>query len=235
MLATGIDSIHGLNVAIHVGAGLVALGLGLWQLLARKGDGAHRRRGVWAWRVAVLCVASALLGALVFRPSPDLVAVSVLVGYQLYSGRRCLPLARNGRAVADWGVAALLLLVALGLVLAPGLGRGLHWEPVRARAVAASMALIGVYDLVRIAFPAAWRRFLNPAEHAWRLCSMVGAMASVLAAQRLPGPVAAQVSLVVSGAFGLWACIAAWQAARKALGVQPSRALNARLNTDSAL
>lgn len=235
MSAAGIDSIHGLNVAVHVAAGLLALGLGLWQLLARKGDAAHRRRGVWAWRVAVPCVASALLGALVFRPSPDLVAVSLLVGYHLYGGRRCLPLARNGRAWADWGVAALLLLVALGLVLAPGLGWGLHWEPVRARAVAASMALIGVYDLVRIAFPPAWRRFLNPAEHAWRLCSMVGAMAGVLAAQRLPGPVAAQVSLSVSGAFGLWACIAAWQAARKALGVQPSRALKARLNTDSAL
>ena len=148
MSAAGIDSIHGLNVAVHVAAGLLAWGWGLWQPLARR-----RCCPPSAWRLG-LAGGRAVCGerparGLGLRPSPDLVAVSLLVGYHLYGGRRCCRCAQRPglgglgwRRCSCWWRSALRWRRALG---------GACIGELAARAVAASMALIGVYDLVRIA------------------------------------------------------------------------------------
>ena len=224
--------LHAFNIALHVATGLAVLLLGLWQLAAPHGDKAHRRRGRWVLALAGVSVASAAVGALVFRPKPDLLAVCLLVAYQLYSGRRCLRLPRNGRAPADWLPALALGLAALALLAPAG---NFAWEPERVRAIAGAMLFFAIYDLARTRFPAQWRRGLNPAEHALRLCAMVGAMASVAAAQQLPAGLAVQVSLGVSAGFSMLGALLAWRAVRQALGVQPSLILKARLKADSEL
>lgn len=225
------DLLHTFNIVLHVSAGLAALAMGLWQLAVPKGGPSHRRRGRWLLALAGTSVASAGLGAVLFRPRPDLLAVCLLVAYQLYSGWRCLRLPRGGRELADWGPAVLLLASAIAMLTADG-----HfWPAPVVRSVAAAMIFTASYDLIRTVFPVAWRQFPNPAEHAWRLCAMIGALASVAAAQQLPASTAAQSSLGVSLAFSVLAAGLAWQAARKALGVHPSTALKARLNTDSEL
>jgi uncharacterized membrane protein len=225
------DLLHTFNIVLHVSAGLAALAMGLWQLAVPKGGPSHRRRGRWLLALAGTSVASAGLGAVLFRPRPDLLAVCLLVAYQLYSGWRCLRLPRGGRELADWGPAVLVLAGAIAMLTADG-----HfWPAPVVRSVAAAMIFTASYDLIRTVFPVAWRQFLNPAEHAWRLCAMIGALASVAAAQQLPASTAAQSSLGVSLAFSVLAAGLAWQAARKALGVHPSAALKARLNTDSEL
>lgn len=222
------DLLHQLNIVLHVSAGSATLLLGLWQLAAAKGGRMHGRRGRWALAFAGISLASAVVGAIIFRPRPDLMAVSLLVSYYVYSGWRCLRLPRNGRAAADWLPALGLGLAALGLAM----GQGYFWQTGLVRAIVGAMAFLAVYDLARTSFPTRWRRWLNPAEHAWRMSSMVGAMATVAAGQLLP---AAQAAALVSGGFGLLAVLLAWQAARKALGVQPTAALKARLKTDSEL
>lgn len=224
--------LHPANIALHVATGLIVLLLGLFQLQQPKGGSAHVRRGRMILRLAWLSVMAAALGAIVFRPHPDLLAVVALVAYQLYSGERSLRLARNGRGLADWLPAAALGLMALVML---NFGDDYHWEPTRVRAVGGSMLFMASYDLLRTRFPASWRRMLNPAEHAWRLTGMIGAMASVAAAQQLPVPLAVQVSLAVSIGFALLAVAMARRAARNALGVQPSADLNARLNADREL
>lgn len=225
------DLLHTLNITLHVSTGLLALTMGLWQLAAPKGGPTHRRRGRWLLALAGGSVASAGLGALLFRPRPDLQAVSLLVAYQLYSGWRCLRLPRRGRGLIDWGPAALLAASAAAMLAA----QEHFWPTPVVQSVAFAMIFTAAYDLIRMTFPLRWRHFLNPAEHAWRLCAVIGAMASVAAAQQLPRSTAAQSSLVVSAAFSVLAAALAWQAARKALGVQPSAALNARLKTDKEL
>ncbi len=222
------DALHQFNIVLHVGAGSATLLLGLWQLTAAKGGQTHGRRGRWTLAVACISLAAAIAGAIFFRPQPDLIAVSLLVSYYVYSGWRCLRLPRNGRAAADWLPAVGLGLAALGLAM----GHGYFWQTSLVRAIGGAMAFMATYDLARMTFPSHWRRWLNPAEHAWRMCSMVGAMATVAVGQQLP---AAQAAVLVSGAFGLLAVLLAWQAARKALGVQPSAALKARLKADSEL
>ena len=225
------DLLHSFNIVLHVGAGLAALAMGLWQLAVPKGGPSHRRRGRWLLALAGTSVASAGLGAVLFRPRPDLLAVCLLVAYQLYSGWRCLRLPRGGRAPADWGPAVLLLASAIAMLAA----QDHFWPAPVVHSVGAAMVFTAGYDLLRTVFPLAWRQFLNPAEHAWRLCAMIGALASVAAAQQLPASTAAQSSLGVSLTFSVLAAGLAWQAARKALGVHPSAALKARLNSDSEL
>lgn len=225
------DHLHALNITLHVSAGVAALLLGLWQLAAPKGTSAHRRRGWLLMGLAGASVASAALGALVFRPRPDLLAVSALVSYHLYSGWRSLRLPDGGRRPADWIPALLLLTAAVALRNADGT----HWPAAVVRSIGIAMVFVSGYDLIRTAFPRPWRRALNPAEHAWHMCAMIGALASVAAAQQLPVRTAAQSSLGVSIAFSLLATGLAWRAARKAVGVQPSAALKARLKTDREL
>ncbi|MCV2362232.1 hypothetical protein LNV23_02065 [Paucibacter sp. DJ1R-11] len=228
-------TVHASSLALHIGGGLLTAAMSLQQLLLRhKGDAAHARRGRRVLRLATLTVLVAVLGTLLYRPRPDLLTISLLVGYQIYSGVRCLRLANNGRRIADWLPASLLLLSAASLLTLNGSQR-MQWEPARVYGTAGAALIIGSYDLLRMSFPLAWRRFLNPAEHAWRLSSMTGAFASVASAQLLPTAAAAYVSLTVSALFGVLALSLAWQAARKALGEQPSAALKARLKAESEL
>ncbi len=226
--------VHTGSLTVHIGAGLLTLALALQQLARPKGGAAHAQRGRRALQAASLSVFAASLGALLFRPRPDLLAVSGLVGYQIYSGVRCLRLACNGRRAADWLPAALLTLAGLGVLALSG-SQHMHWEPARVYGTAGAALFMGGYDVLRTVFPPAWRRFLNPAEHAWRLISKCGAFASVAGAQLLPASAAAYASLSISAVFGVLALGWAWHAARKALGVQPSEALKARLKADSEL
>ena len=86
--------------------------------------------------------------------------------------------------------------------------------------------------MIRTLLPSRWRLWLNPAEHAFRMTGLIGALASVAAATLVPSP---YVALGVSGVGTLIAFVFAFRAARKALGVTPSPALNARLKADSEL
>src|SRR5262249_6977454 len=102
---------HQINILIHVTAGSIALLIGLLILALRKGDARHRALGRTAVTFAGLSVAAALVGALVWRGRLDLMGVSVLVTYQIWSGLRSLRLRDGGRRAID----ALPALGVLGL------------------------------------------------------------------------------------------------------------------------
>ena len=225
---------HSLNIILHVSAGCLAIVLGLVQLVRRKGDNLHRRLGRLTVTIAAISIAAALVGALVFRGKTDLIGVSVLTAYQLWSGVRALHLKHNGRGVLD-------ILPALGLVAA-GIavywlwrhGGVFNWGAARVYAATGSLMFYGSYDVVRLVFPQQWRTGLNPAEHAFKLTSFIGALVSVATAVLLPAQ-GVVVSLAVSSLFLVLALILAARAWRYALGVMPSDALKARLKADSEL
>lgn len=227
-------SLHSLNIILHVSAGCLAISLGLIQLVRRKGDTLHRRLGRVTVTIAAVSIAAALVGALVFRGKTDLIGVSVLTAYQLWSGVRALHLQHNGRGALD-------ILPALGLV-AGGIavyglwrhGGVFNWGPARVYAAMGSLMFYGSYDVVRLVFPQQWRMGLNTAEHAFKLTSFIGALISVAAAVLLPAH-GVVVSLAVSSLFLVLAVVLAVRAWRYALGVMPSDTLKARLKADSEL
>ena len=227
-------SLHTINIIVHITAGCVAMLLGFVQLARRKGDTTHKRLGRVTVTIAATSIAAAMLGALVFRGKTDLIGVSVLTAYQLWSGVRSLHLKHNGRCLLDLMPA--LVLVAGGIAVYQLWRHGgvFTWGPARVYGVVGSLMFYSSYDLLRIVFPQQWRTGLNPAEHAFKLTSIIGALVSVAAAVLLPAQ-GAVVSLAASGVFLLLAIVFAVRAARYALGVVPSTALNARLKADSEL
>ena len=56
--------------------------------IALHGGPSHRYRGKAALLVMAISAAAALLGAIVFKGVVDLIGVSFLIGYQLYSASR---------------------------------------------------------------------------------------------------------------------------------------------------
>jgi len=228
--------LHLANILIHIATGSLVILLGLRLLVSTKGDRAHRVRGRTALIIAGFSLATALLGAVIYRAKPDLLCVCLLMIYHIWAGLRALRLKNRGRGPFDGLPALMMVGIGGSLIWLFSLNISFQWEASRIYATAGGLITFGGYDLVRMCFPLPWRQFLNPAEHAFRMTCLVGAFISVACGTLF---VTAYAALVPSGLFTGLACIMAARAARLAsrntLGVTPSAALKARLKTDKEL
>lgn len=77
---------HLLNLALHIGAGLAAIGLGLALLAKAKGTPAHRRQGRVFVLLALVVCATGAAGNVFFRFMSLFAVLTVLVTYQVLSG-----------------------------------------------------------------------------------------------------------------------------------------------------
>ena len=219
-----MSSLHHMNIALHIVAGSFAVLLGAGQLVLAKGGPAHRRRGVAALVIMSLAVAAAIAGAIVFRGMVDLMGVSFLVGYQLYSASRTLKLRKGGRLISD--VAPALLIFGAGIVLVSltYLGAPVAWSAPKVFATAFGLAFYGGYDALRIFHPLGLRPQIARAEHAFKMTSLVFAFGGVGVTTLLHDQTA--LTPLSFSAIGLLAAAAAawgaWpRAARKAEGDIP--------------
>lgn len=231
-----MPDLHTLNILTHIATGSAAILVGLFVLARRKGDKAHRTAGWLTLSFAIACVTTALIGAFVFRGKIDLMGASIVISYNLWAGVRALKLENNGRNLKDLGPAVVIFTSGIGLLTLSQVEGLLNWPPVLVYSISGALLTYGTWDMVRTLLPIHWRRFLNPAEHAFRMAGLIAALSSVAAATLFPSP---YVALGVSGAGLLVSLVFAVRAARNAprytLGVTPSHALNARLKADSEL
>jgi uncharacterized membrane protein len=223
---------HTLNIFTHITAGSLAILAGSFVLARRKGDAVHRLAGRITVGLAIICVTTALIGAVVFRGKLDLVGASIIISYNLWAGVRALKLKGNGRGIADVGPAILVFITGNGLFALSQIEGLLNWQPALVYATAGSLVAYGGWDMIRTLLPSRWRLWLNPAEHAFRMAGLIAALMSVAAATLIPSP---YVALGISGIGSIIAFVFAFRAARKAVGVMPSAALKARLKADSEL
>ncbi len=230
--------VHSVNILVHIGAGSVAIAIGLFVLATTKGTSRHKALGRLMLATASLCVACALFGALAFRGQADLIGVSFLVAYIIYSGFRSIHLKETGRGPWDIGPALLLFAGACVVSWLYGHGGNFHWAPAKVYGSLAGMWFYAGWDCLRIVFPATWRTWLNPAEHAMKMTGLMGALVSVAVTTSLK-TADPYVPLVVSSTFiGLswvFAVRAGLRARRYALGVSPSLSRKARLKAESEL
>jgi len=230
--------LHPLNILVHVSAGSVAIVIGLFLLATTKGTSRHRALGRLMLGIASLCVACALFGALAFRGQADLIGVSFLVAYIIYSGFRSIHLTGGGRGFWDIGPALFLFAGACVVSWLYGHGGNFHWVPAKVYGSLAGMWFYSGGDCLRIIFPTNWRTWLNPAEHAMKMTGLVGALVSVAVTTSLK-TADPYVPLVVSSVFivlsWVFAVRAGLRARRYTLGVSPSLSRKARLKADSEL
>lgn len=169
------DQLHTANIAIHVLCGASAFGVGLITLARPKGDKAHRRRGRVFVALMAGVIATASLGAVMFRSDPTLVAITFLVAYLSVSGWRATrPEPPDGFDKA-FAVSALVGGSAFLAFLATGATA--FWRPEVTRPIGGALIVYASYDLIRLVFPR-WRARIRPLEHGVKMILAVGALAS---------------------------------------------------------
>jgi uncharacterized membrane protein len=221
-----VSTLHLLNLAVHLGAGIAAMGLGLLMLASAKGTRSHRSRGrVFVALTCAVCVTGAI-GNVFFRFTPLFRVLTVLVAYQLASGWHVVFTRGSGPNRVD----ALLAMCAGGwaLYLIPQL---LAAGTQDASAVVVHSSLGGLfvllaYDLARWCFPGRWHASLWRYEHIYKLVSALFAMLSAATGNLLKvGQPWSQLLPSVLGALAiLWFFWRTWRAGRQAPSYPASQA-----------
>jgi len=173
-----MDSLHTLNVLLHVICGTVALALGLVQLVAPKGGAPHRRLGRLFVYLVWTVVGTAALGLVLFGFRAFLAVLTLLVAYWTYSGMRAARTRGGGPALQD-GLASALGLAAVATFCYWLPYVRFPWAPSIIYSTLATLTLAAVYDLCRFAFPSHWHERLWPYEH---IVKMIGAHAAIVSA-----------------------------------------------------
>lgn len=169
---------HSVNVAIHVLLGTAALGLGVRQLAANKGDGLHRRVGRWFLACIWGAVGTAAIGILIFEFRAFLGVITLLVAYWAFAGYRTLRIRASGPTLLD-AAGSLAGLGAAGLFAWHLSSIQFPWNPSVIYSTLGTLVTVATYDLLRFAFPRRWFARLWRYEH---VVKMVGAYSATLSA-----------------------------------------------------
>lgn len=173
-----MDSLHTVNVVLHVICGTAALALGLVQLVASKGGPPHRRLGRLFVYLVWTVVATAALGLALCGFRAFLAVLTLLVAYWTYSGMRAARTRGRGPMIQD-GLASVLGLAAVVMFCYWLPYVRFPWVPSIIYSTLATLMLVAVYDLCRFAFPSHWHERLWQYEH---IVKMIGAHAAIVAA-----------------------------------------------------
>lgn len=172
-----METLHRLNILVHILFGTLALLVGLVPIAAAKGGRAHTRFGRWFLGLSTVVLATAVLGLAVFNFRPFLVVIVLLSVYQAYSGYRVLRTRATGPTRRDGLFSAVFLLGGLAFLLSlPHMQ--LVWSPVVLYSTLGALLAMTVYDLSRPWWRARWRRGAWRYEHVWKMMSTYAALLS---------------------------------------------------------
>jgi len=177
-----MDLTHVLNLSVHVGAGITGIGVGVVQLLRRKGDARHGKLGRWFLGAVLIVTGSAAIGLIAFRFMPMFAVLTVLAAYVAVGGWRAAQTRAAGPGMIDlwWTLAG----TAGAIALFPVLRDAPHTEnslPVVVWSSFGALATVLVYDLVRWTFPRRWFAWLWLPEHIYKVNSALFGMLSAFA------------------------------------------------------
>ena len=179
-------SAHALNVYLHVGAGMIAMLIGLWIQAGVKGTPAHRKSGRLFVAFGLVVCATAAVGNAVFRFMPLFAVLTVLVLYQLLSGWHVIYTKAAGpdRVDALLSVGAAAWTAALvPLVLGSPNREG---APVVIYATLGALSALIAYDGLRWLFPQRWHASLWRYEHIYKIVASLFGMLSAAIGNLVP-------------------------------------------------
>ena len=177
-----METLHTLNIILHVSAGIVALMLGLAALLTAKGGSVHTKLGNYFLVLVSVVIATGLIGVFVFGRNTFLLVITVLTGYVSFSGYRALKFKSNVPRVLDI-IVALVSLSTLAYFLYFFHSIGMIWSPIVIYSTVGAMFFVVLYDLLRYLIPrevyASQRIWLY--EHIYKMISAFSGLLSAFA------------------------------------------------------
>lgn len=173
-----MDKIHQTNILIHIFFGCVTLALGLFILIAAKGTFLHKKLGRLFLFAVTVVIATAIGGVFLFKLSQFLFIISLVSGYEAWSGYRVIRNKQNGPQWVDY----LVSLVVLGsgvFFLAFYQTSRPNWSPVIIYSTVSWLFVLCVYDLLRFFITKAFLQRNYVYEH---IVKVVGAFAAICSA-----------------------------------------------------
>ncbi|SHN10528.1 hypothetical protein SAMN05216311_105179 [Chitinophaga sp. CF418] len=177
--------IHHINIAIHVSTGILALLSGLAAAIFNKQVKKHRWLGRYFMWMMIFVIITGLAGVFVFKRNTFLLVITMLSGYNCFSGIRTIRLQGQKPAFVDY-LAPVMVMAAAVYYLYYVYAMGLYWAPVIIYATIGSLFMVTIYDLCRGMMPDNTRKKAMPYEHVYKMLSALSALASAFTGTVLP-------------------------------------------------
>lgn len=168
---------HEANIVIHVLSGTIALLLGVAALLSKKGTSIHLSSGRYFLGFMSIVIFTGLVGVFVFGRNSFLLVVTILAGYNAFSGYRVLKFKSNAPKNLDMALALVsLLVVAYYLYYFKSIG--MIWNPVIIYSTVGALLFVVAYDFLRYLIPGAKykKNKIWIYEHIYKLTSAFGGL-----------------------------------------------------------
>jgi hypothetical protein len=173
-----IFMIHHINIAIHIAAGFIAMVLGIIIIVQPKGTLWHSKIGRYYLYLLLVVVATGVIGWMFFRSNnPFLLMLTLLSGYNGYSGYRIVKLKDKRTANIDATIAAAALISGILFLLWIRQSTQ-HWSPSVIYSTLYALAFVTVYDLLKHFWLHRWIKSWWIHEHIYKMLSTFGALFS---------------------------------------------------------
>ena len=173
-----MEILHKSNIWIHIIAGSIALVLGIIAILANKGKRFHTQVGKGFLFFLSIVIFTGLFGVFVFGRNSFLLVITLLSGYNGFSGYRVLQSKSNKPQLIDI-IASIICLMSVFYFLHYFNTIGMIWQPVIIHSTIGALLAIITYDFIKYFIPASKYKRLWLYEHIYK---MIGAFSALLAA-----------------------------------------------------
>lgn len=169
---------HQINIWVHVLSGSLAMIMAIIAMVSSKGGKIHRKSGKVFLFLDAIVITTGLIGVFVFKVNTFLLVLTLLSGYQAFSGYRVLKNKLNSPKFLDILVASLTLSSGI-YFLYYFKSIGMIWAPGLIYSTVGALFLIITYDFLRYLIPKKRYKKLWLYEHIYK---MVAAFTALLAA-----------------------------------------------------
>lgn len=169
---------HQLNILTHVISGCLAMTMAITAMISSKGNKTHKTSGIVFLVLIAIVIITGLIGIFIFKVNTFLLVLTLLSGYQAFSGYRILGNKKSLPKLLDIIVAIITL--GSGLYFIYYIKTiGFIWAPGIIYSTVAALFLIITYDFVRYLLPK------NKYKNRWlyeHIYKMVASFTALLAA-----------------------------------------------------
>lgn len=170
--------LHQINIFIHVLSGSLALITAIIAMVTKKGGRLHRKSGKAFLFLITIVIVTGLIGVFVFQVNTFLLVITLLSGYQAFSGYRIIINKSNTVKILDVFVA--LITLSSGIYfLYYFKSIGMIWAPIIIYSTVGTLFAIVAYDFLRYLIPKNRYKKLWLYEHIYK---MVAAFTALLSA-----------------------------------------------------
>ena len=173
------ESMHPINIFVHVVSGTIALLTGCIALGVKKNSLFHKRFGNYFMVSIMIVVATGILGVLVFKRNSFLLLITLLSFYQAYSGYRMVKEKSNTFYGIDFGIQLVVISTAIYFWKYLLAKEDQMWSPIIIYSTLSYLFLVIFYDWIRYRFPKHWYTSLWRYEH---MAKMIGALSAISSA-----------------------------------------------------